>query len=101
MKIKLKTQMKKIAVINLIVILFFLSFGYVEAQTCATMPEPVIYTRVSGDNNRVEEYADVRGVRVTRILEVRGNPGDKIRYSNEETIMNSDYDNNDTRSDET
>mgnify|MGYP000100452404 FL=1 len=38
MKIKLKTQMKKIAVINLIVILFFLSFGYVEAQMCTSKP---------------------------------------------------------------
>ena len=91
MKIKLKTQMKKIAVINLIVILFFLSFGYVEAQTCATMPEPVIYTRVSGDNNRVEEYADVRGVRVTRILEVRGHHGDKIMYSDEDSTPTETY----------
>ena len=38
MKIKLKTQMKKIAVINLIVVFFFLSFGYVEAQMCTTKP---------------------------------------------------------------
>ena len=38
MKIKLKTQMKKIAVINLIVIFFFLSFGYVEAQMCTSKP---------------------------------------------------------------
>ena len=38
MKIKLKTQMKKIAVINLIVVFFFLSFGYVEAQMCTSKP---------------------------------------------------------------
>ena len=30
--------MKKIAVINLIVVFFFLSFGYVEAQMCTTKP---------------------------------------------------------------
>ena len=35
---KLRTKMKKIAVINLIVVFFFLSFGYVEAQTCTTKP---------------------------------------------------------------
>lgn len=38
MKIKLKTQMKKKAVINLIVVFFFLSFGYVEAQMCTSKP---------------------------------------------------------------
>ena len=39
MKIKLKTQMKKIAVINLMAVLFLLSFGYVEAQQmCTTKP---------------------------------------------------------------
>ena len=38
MKIKLKTQMKKIAVIKLIVVFFFLSFGYVESQMCTTKP---------------------------------------------------------------
>ncbi|AVM50135.1 gliding motility-associated C-terminal domain-containing protein [Capnocytophaga sp. oral taxon 878] len=83
--------MKKIAVINLMIVLFLLSFGYVEAQTCATMPEPVIYTRISGDNNRVEEYADVRGVRVTRILEVRGHHGDKIMYSDEDSTPMETY----------
>jgi len=59
------------------------------------MPEPVSYTKVSETTKRVEEYADIRGIRVTRILEVRGNAGDKIMYSNQETIPG------DTQSDET
>jgi len=59
------------------------------------MPEPVSYTKVSETTKRVEEYADIKGIRVTRILEVRGNAGDKIMYSNQETIPG------DTQSDET
>ena len=104
MKRKLKTLTMKFITRCILVMMFALfSIGGMRAQ-CLTMPEPVSYTRTSPSstlNTRVEEYADINGIRVTRILEVRGNPGDKIRYSNEETIMNSDYDNNDTRSDET
>lgn len=102
MKRKLKTLTMKFITRCILVMMFALfSIGGMRAQ-CLTMPEPVSYTEVSktGDT-RIEEKATINGITVTRILEVRGKPGDKIRYSNEETIMNSDYDNNDTRSDET
>ena len=85
----------------LVMMLVLFSIQGIRAQ-CLTMPEPVNYTVVSqSGNTRIEERATINGITVTRILEVRGNPGDKLRYSNEETIMNSDYDNKDTRSDET
>ena len=75
---------------------FLLTIGHLSAQNvCTTMPEPVSYTKVSETTKRVEEYADIKGIRVTRILEVRGNAGDKIMYSNQETIPG------DTQSDET
>ena len=98
MKRKLKTLTTNfIARCILVMMLALFSIQGVRAQ-CLTMPEPVGYTRTSPSstlNTRVEEYADIRGIRVTRILEVRGNPGDKIKYSNQETIPG------DTQSDET
>ena len=98
MERKLKTLTTNfIARCILVMMLALFSIQGVRAQ-CLTMPEPVGYTRTSPSstlNTRVEEYADINGIRVTRILEVRGNPGDKIRYSNEETIPG------DTQSDET
>ena len=93
-KIKMKNITKKL----LAIIFFLISFEGVEAQvqSCNSMPEPVAYTRVgTPTEKRVEETAVVRGITVTRILEVRGNPGDKIMYSNQETIPG------DTQSDET
>ena len=93
--------MKFITRCILVMMFALFSIGGMRAQ-CLTMPEPVNYTVVSqSGNTRIEERATINGITVTRILEVRGNPGDKLRYSNEETIMNSDYDNKDTRSDET
>ncbi|EJF36713.1 hypothetical protein HMPREF1320_1536, partial [Capnocytophaga sp. oral taxon 335 str. F0486] len=89
--------MKNITKILLAITFFLISFEGVEAQvqSCNVMPEPVSYTKVSETTKRVEEYADIKGIRVTRILEVRGNAGDKIMYSNQETIPG------DTQSDET
>ena len=79
---------------------FLLTIGHLSAQ-CLTMPEPVSYTQVSKTTKRVEEYATINGITVTRILEVRGAPNDKIRYSNEETLMSNDHDSSkDTRGDE-
>ena len=89
--------MKNITKILLAITFFLISFEEIEAQvqSCNAMPEPVSYTKVSETTKRVEEYADIKGIRVTRILEVRGNAGDKIMYSNQETIPG------DTQSDET
>lgn len=79
--------MKNITKILLAITFFLISFEEIEAQvqSCNAMPEPVSYTKVSETTKRVEEYADIKGIRVTRILEVRGNAGDKIMYSNQET----------------
>ena len=93
-----KTIMKNITKKLLVIIFFLISFEGVEAQvqSCNSMPEPVAYTRVgTPTEKRVEETAVVRGITVTRILEVRGSAGDKIMYSNQETIPG------DTQSDET
>ena len=93
-KIKMKNITKKL----LAIIFFLISFEGVEAQvqSCNSMPEPVDYTTVgTPTEKRVEETAVVRGITVTRILEVRGSAGDKIMYSNQETIPG------DTQSDET
>ncbi|VDG81410.1 gliding motility-associated C-terminal domain [Capnocytophaga ochracea] len=93
-----KTRMKNITKILLAIAFFLISFEGVEAQvqSCNSMPEPVAYTRVgTPTEKRVEETAVVRGITVTRILEVRGSAGDKIMYSNQETIPG------DTHSDET
>ena len=90
--------MKNITKKLLVIIFFLISFEGVEAQvqSCNSMPEPVAYTRVgTPTEKRVEETAVVRGITVTRILEVRGSAGDKIMYSNQETIPG------DTQSDET
>jgi len=90
--------MKNITKKLLAIIFFLISFEGVEAQvqSCNSMPEPVAYTRVgTPTEKRVEETAVVRGITVTRILEVRGSAGDKIMYSNQETIPG------DTQSDET
>ena len=68
-----------------IVVLLFSYSGIWAQQTCESMPEPVAYTRIgTPSNTSVKEYADVRGVRVTRTMTTRGNPGDRIAYSNED-----------------
>ena len=94
MKRKLKTLTMKFITRCILVMMFALfSIGGMRAQ-CLTMPEPVSYTRTSPSstlNTRVEEYADINGIRVTRILEVRGNPGDKIMYSNEDSTPTETY----------
>ena len=61
------------------------------SNSCTTMPEPVTYMQVSKTNSRVEEYATIRGVRVTRIMTTRGNPGDVIMYSDQDTTPTENY----------
>ena len=98
----IKISKKRIINLLTIVVLLLSYSGLWAQQTCASMPEPVAYTQVSATSSRVEEYAYTSGMKVTRILQVRGHAGDKIRYSNEETLMSNDYDNaKDTRGDET
>ena len=96
MERKLKTLTTKFVTRCILVMMLALfSVQGIRAQ-CLTMPEPVSYTPLGTQTTKkVTEYADIRGIRVTRILEVRGNPGDKIKYSNQETIPG------DTQSDET
>lgn len=68
-----------------IVVLLFSYSGIWAQQSCESMPEPVTYTRIGTPTSTfVKEYADVRGVRVTRTMTTRGNPGDKIAYSDED-----------------
>ena len=97
----IKISKKRIINLFTIAVLLLSYSGLWAQQTCASMPEPVAYTQVSATSSRVEEYAYTSGMKVTRILQVRGHAGDKIRYSNEETLMSDDYDTKDTRSDET
>ena len=97
----IKISKKRIINLFTIAVLLLSYSGLWAQQTCASMPEPVAYTQVSATSSRVEEYAYTSGMKVTRILQVRGHAGDKIRYSNEETLMSNDYDAKDTRSDET
>ena len=76
---------KRIIHLLTIVVLLFSYSGIWAQQTCESMPEPVAYTRIgTPSNTSVKEYADVRGVRVTRTMTTRGNPGDRIAYSNED-----------------
>lgn len=92
MKRKLKTLTMKFITRCILVMMFALfSIGGMRAQ-CLTMPEPVSYTEVSktGDT-RIEEKATINGITVTRILEVRGKPGDKIMYSNEDSTPTETY----------
>jgi len=92
MKRKLKTLTMKFITRCILVMMFALfSIGGMRAQ-CLTMPEPVSYTPLGTQTTKkVTEYADIRGIRVTRILEVRGNPGDKIMYSNEDSTPTETY----------
>ena len=92
MKRKLKTLTTKFVTRCILVMMFALfSIGGMRAQ-CLTMPEPVSYTPLGTQTTKkVTEYADIRGIRVTRILEVRGNPGDKIMYSNEDSTPTETY----------
>ena len=76
---------KRIIHLLTIAVLLFSYSGIWAQQTCESMPEPVAYTRIgTPSNTSVKEYADVRGVRVTRTMTTRGNPGDRIAYSNED-----------------
>ena len=76
---------KRIIHLLTIVVLLFSYSGIWAQQSCDSMPEPVTYTRIGTPTSTfVKEYADVRGVRVTRTMTTRGNPGDKIAYSDED-----------------
>ena len=80
-------KISKKRIINLFTIaVLLLSYSGLWAQTCESMPEPVAYTRIGTATNKlVKEYADVRGVRVTRTLSAGNRSGDKIMYSNQDT----------------
>ena len=76
---------KRIIHLLTIVVLLFSYSGIWAQQSCESMPEPVTYIRIGTPTSTfVKEYADVRGVRVTRTMTTRGNPGDKIAYSDED-----------------
>ena len=79
-----KSKKRIIHLLTIAVLLF--SYSGLWAQTCESMPEPVTYTRIgSATSKLVKEYADVKGVRVTRTLKAGNRPIDKIKYSNEDT----------------
>ena len=80
-------EINKKRIINLLtIVVLLLSYSGLWAQTCESMPEPVTYTRIgSATSKLVKEYADVKGVRVTRTLKAGNRPIDKIKYSNEDT----------------
>ena len=81
-------EINKKRIINLLtIVVLLLSYSGLWAQTCESMPEPVTYTRIGTATSKlVKEYADVKGVRVTRTLKAGTRSIDKIKYSNEETI---------------
>ena len=80
-------EINKKRIINLLtIVVLLLSYSGLWAQTCESMPEPVTYTRIgSATSKLVKEYADVKGVRVTRTLKAGTRTIDKIKYSNEDT----------------
>ena len=80
-------EINKKRIINLLtIVVLLLSYSGLWAQTCESMPEPVTYTRIGTATSKlVEEYADVKGVRVTRTLKAGTRSFDKIKYSNEDT----------------
>ena len=79
-----KSKKRIIHLLTIAVLLF--SYSGLWAQTCESMPEPVAYTRIGTPTTKlVKEYADVKGVRVTRTLKAGTRSIDKIKYSNEDT----------------
>ena len=80
-------EINKKRIINLLtIVVLLLSYSGLWAQTCESMPEPVTYTRIgSATSKLVKEYADVKGVRVTRTLKAGTRTIDKIKYSNQDT----------------
>ena len=82
-------KMNKKRIINLLtIVVLLLSYSgiWAQAQGCTSMPDPVSYTRIgSATSKLVKEYADVKGVRVTRTLRAGTRPSDKIMYSNQDT----------------
>ena len=79
-----KSKKRIIHLLTIAVLLF--SYSGLWAQTCESMPEPVAYTRIGTATTKlVKEYADVKGVRVTRTLKAGTRSIDKIKYSNEDT----------------
>ena len=82
----IKISKKRIINLFTIAVLLLSYSGLWAQQTCESMPEPVAYTRIGTATNKlVKEYADVRGVRVTRTLSAGNRSGDKIMYSNQDT----------------
>ena len=79
-----KSKKRIIHLLTIAVLLF--SYSGLWAQTCESMPEPVVYTRIgSATSKLVKEYADVKGVRVTRTLKAGTRSIDEIKYSNQDT----------------
>ena len=79
-----KSKKRIIHLLTIAVLLF--SYSGLWAQTCESMPEPVTYTRIgSATTKLVKEYADVKGVTVTRTLKAGTRSFDKIKYSNQDT----------------
>ena len=80
-------EINKKRIINLLtIVVLLLSYSGLWAQTCESMPEPVTYTRIGTATSKlVKEYADVKGVRVTRTLKAGTRSIDKIKYSNQDT----------------
>ena len=79
-----KSKKRIIHLLTIAVLLF--SYSGLWAQTCESMPEPVAYTRIGTPTTKlVKEYADVKGVRVTRTLKAGTRSIDKIKYSDDDT----------------
>ena len=81
-------EMNKKRIINLLtIVVLLLSYSGIWAQSggCDYMPDPVAYTQVSANPKLVKEYADVKGVRVTRTLKAGTRSIDKVMYSNQDT----------------
>ena len=88
----IKISKKRIIhLLTVVVLLFSYSGLWAQAQGCASMPDPVQYTPISATNKLVKEYANVKGVRVTRTLKAGNRPIDNVMYSNQDTAPAENY----------
>lgn len=88
----IKISKKRIIhLLTVVVLLFSYSGLWAQAQGCASMPDPVQYTPISATNKLVKEYANVKGVRVTRTLKAGNRPIDNVMYSNQDTAPTENY----------
>ena len=86
-----KSKKRIIHLLTVVVLLFSYSGLWAQAQGCASMPDPVQYTPISATNKLVKEYANVKGVRVTRTLKAGNRPIDNVMYSNQDTAPAENY----------